>query len=129
MDESCHLPRFLTRFLTDRWYLLIGCCECRRRIYLTFLTERLRDFFGLNFILHNVIKTSRRSSIRRVSSSFEQIMVVSSMNAFKGVCNNHHGPALSSAAFKITSIAMTNRIGDMVQPMAIPISKLIQSVV
>ena len=51
---------------------------------LLYRTERLRDFFGLKFILHPDIKPSRRSNIWRVSASFKEITVVPSINAFRG---------------------------------------------
>ena len=70
-----------------------------------FLAERLREFFRLNFILQNAIKNSKRSSILHY---FEQIMVVSSMNAFKGGMlqppPRFTRPALSSSAFKMVLI-------------------------
>ena len=55
----------------------------------------------------------------------------------EGACSNHYllsrfdGPVLPSAVFKfkMTSIATANRIWDCAQPLAIPISRLIQSVV
>ena len=80
MDESYHLPRLLT----GSWLNRIWCATVNVACILPFLTERLRNFFGLNFMLHHATKTSRRSNTRRVSSGFEPIMVVSSMNAFKG---------------------------------------------
>ena len=51
---------------------------------LFFLTERLQDFFGLESTQHHDVKPSRPCNIRHVSASFEQIIVVSSRNAFKG---------------------------------------------
>ncbi|GFN81898.1 hypothetical protein PoB_000840400 [Plakobranchus ocellatus] len=112
-------------FLTNCWYLLFRYCEGR-----DFVIDRLRDFFGLNSILRHGIKSSKRVNIRLVSSSLEQIMVVSSMNAFRGGMEHPPprlaGPALPSVAFTMTSMAITNSIWDIVHPIAIPTSRLIQ---
>ncbi|GFR77552.1 hypothetical protein ElyMa_000511500 [Elysia marginata] len=57
-----------------------------------FFIDKLRDFFGLNFIVHHGIKASRRVSISYVSSSLQHIMFLSSMNAFRG--GIEHPPCL-----------------------------------
>ncbi|GFN88311.1 reverse transcriptase [Plakobranchus ocellatus] len=138
----------LTKYLTENGYIntsvqkggipgVSGCLEHATMIWeaiqrstLPLLIDRLRDFFGLNSILHHDIKSSRRVNIRLVSSSLEQIMVVSSMNAFRGGIEHPPprlaGPAPPTAVFNMTSMAITNSIGDFVHPIVIPTSRLIQ---
>ena len=84
MDESYHLPKLLTGSSLTVGICLLATVNVVAASILPYLTERLRDFLGLKFILHHDIKPSRRSNIWRVSASFEEIAVVSSMNAFRG---------------------------------------------
>ena len=84
VDESYHLPRLLPGSSLTVGICLLDNVNVVAVSILPFLTERLRDFFGFKFILHRDIKPSRCSNILRVSASFEQITVVSFMNAFRG---------------------------------------------
>ena len=68
-----------------------------------FLSERLLDFLGLNFILHQICK-SIRLSILCVVDSLDERIVASSMNAFTGSIWN---PPPSSAITALFSLSLS----------------------
>ncbi|GFN91571.1 hypothetical protein PoB_001807700 [Plakobranchus ocellatus] len=85
--------------------------------------DRLRGVYGLRLILFHFIRASSQTSILRVS--LEHRIVVSSMKTFRGGIKH---PPPRSTAVRITSIAKTSTIGDIVQLVAMPSSTFNQSV-
>ena len=98
-----------------------------------FLRERLLDFLGLNFFLHQMIYFCIRLSILRVVNSLDERIIVLSLNAFiGGIWNplpNSTISAMFSVAFRSGCIARTKSIGNTEHPIAIPTSSLFQFVV
>ena len=70
-----------------------------------FLRERLQDFFGLNFIIHQIICLSIRLRVLGVEYSLDERIVASSMNAFTGGIWSSAISALFSVAFRSSYIA------------------------
>ena len=131
-DESYHLPRLFTgssETVGMTWFAMLKVTDSST---FPFRRDRLLDFFGLNSIPAAATTSSSLSRISRVSSSLLERTVVSSMKAFKGGGWQLGLLSLSvwlEAALSITSIARTNRIGEIAHPMAMPTSKSIHLVV
>ena len=84
MAESYYLPKLLSSSSLTVDMFWLADVKVLAAYTLPFLTQRLRDFFGLKFILPHDIKLSRRSNIPRVSASFEQFTVAPSIIVFRG---------------------------------------------
>ena len=89
-----------------------------------FLSERLLDILGLNFILAQIICLSIRLNILGVKNSLDERILVSSMNTFTGGSwnppSNSTISALFSVAFRSSCIARTKSIGETEHLTSIP---------
>ena len=91
-----------------------------------FLRERLLNFWGLNFILHQIIRSSIKLISFCVVHSLDDKIVMSSIKAFTG---GIWQPRANSTKFDLLSVALrsshidkTKSTGETVHPIAIPTS-------